>query len=384
MKSKTKIVSITLFLSVFMMFVSCGKQEKIEKYMEDGAEVVLNHIKPYKIRGESTNFTLEKELSIDFARDDIGEMGIANATDFEVDSKGNIYFFYSNKEGDMIFKFDGQGNFVTSFGPKGQGPGEMQYIIWSGIDSQDNLIISDNGNRKVLLFNLDGDLVKETRFPPNVGSIFLLDNGNYISLSNKAIDDKVHWVFSIRDSKFEEIKVLDTQDNELYDIDAQGIRGVNMVPLFKRKISKNYIYVISEERGYEILKCDLEGNLAQRIRKEYEPVEVSDEVKQERKERYEQYGVKVWFPKYWLPICDFFLDDKGRIYVMTFERGENPREFMYDIFNPQGIFIARKSLNIYFEGDRSVCAKSIRNRLYFFQENKDGFRKFLVYKMRWE
>ena len=373
------------FFLILMLFALCKpKKDDVERIIENGVEVVLNHIEPYKIKGESTNFTLEKELFIDFAREDIGEMGIANATDFEIDSKGNIYFVYSNKDGDMIFKFDGQGNFVTSFGPKGQGPGEMQFIIWSGIDSQDNLIISDNGNRKVLLFNPDGDFVKETRFPPNVGSIFPLDNGNYISLSNKAIDEKVHWAFSISDSNFEEIKVLDTQDTEPYDIDAQGMRGVNTVPLFKRKISKNYIYVISEERGYEILKYDLVGNLVQRIRKEYEPVKVSDEVKQERKERYEQYGMKVWYPKYWLPICDFFLDDIGRIYVMTFERGENPGEFMYDIFNQQGIFIARKSLNIYFEGDRSVYAKSIRNRLYFFQENKDGFRKFHVYKMRWE
>ncbi len=373
------------FFLILMLFALCKpKKDDVERIIENGVEVVLNHIEPYKIKGESTNFTLEKELFIDFAREDIGEMGIANATDFEIDSKGNIYFVYSNKDGDMIFKFDGQGNFVTSFGPKGQGPGEMQFIIWSGIDSQDNLIISDNGNRKVLLFNPDGDFVRETRFPPNVGSIFPLDNDNYISLSNKAIDEKVHWAFSISDSNFEEIKVLDTQDTEPYDIDAQGMRGVNTVPLFKRKISKNYIYVISEERGYEILKYDLVGNLVQRIRKEYEPVKVSDEVKQERKERYEQYGVKVWYPKYWLPICDFFLDEIGRIYVMTFERGENPGEFMYDIFNQQGIFIARKSLNIYFEGDRSVHAKSIRNRLYFFQENKDGFRKFHVYKMRWE
>jgi hypothetical protein len=375
---------IYLILALVLYFYCAPKQDKVERIFEDGVEVVLNHIKPYKIKGEPNSFTLEKELFIDFAGDDIGEMGIANATHFEVDSKGNIYFFYSDKDGDVIFKFDGRGNFMTSFGPKGQGPGEIQFIIWAGIDSQDNLIISDMGNRKLLFFNPDGVLVKETRFPPNVNSLFPLDNGNYINLSNKAIDDKVHWAFTISDSKFEEIKVLDTQDTEPYDIDAQGVRGVNMVPLFKRKILKNYIYIISEDRGYEILKYDLEGNLVQRIRKEYEPVEVSDEVKQERKERYEPHGLKFWYPKYWLPICDFFLDDKGRIYVMTFERGENPREFIYDIFNPQGIYIARKSLDIYFEGDRSVYAKSIRNRLYFFQEDKDGFRKFYVYKMRWE
>ena len=38
----------TLILSSF-----CGQQkEQIEKFVEDGVEVVINHIEPYKVGGE--------------------------------------------------------------------------------------------------------------------------------------------------------------------------------------------------------------------------------------------------------------------------------------------------------------------------------------------
>ncbi len=91
---------------------------------------------------------------------------------------------------------------------------------------------------------------------------------------------------------------------------------------------------------------------------------------------------KVWFPKYYLPICDFFPDDEGRLYVMTFERGEEEGEYWYDIFNPDGIFINRKKLKIHSWGDIAVCAQVKRNRLYCFEEKADGYRMFKVYKMR--
>ena len=132
------------------------------------------------------------------------------------------------------------------------------------------------------------------------------------------------------------------------------------------------------------MKFNLEGDLLQKIRKEYQPVEVSDEVIQEKKRQYEEYGMKVWFPKFWLPMCDFFLDDEGRIFVMTFERGENPGEHIFDIFNSEGVFIGRKAMNILTLGDAYVCAKSRKECLYCFQEKPDGFREFNVYRMKWE
>jgi hypothetical protein len=374
-----------LFIITISIFCS-PKSEQIEKYIEDGIEVVINHLEPYNIKGEPATLTLKKKYSIDFSRDDIGELGIAASLDFEVDSEGNLYFFYADKKGNLIFKFDPQGNYLNSFGTKGQGPGEMQWIVWTGIDSQDNLIVSDNGNRKILVFSNDGSLVKEIRYPSKVGLLYPLENGNFFGLWDKhpAPSNKYMyvWAFSLYNPEFEEIKLLDTQN--VYDFNTLGDRGVNARPFFRSRIHNNNIYISCEDRGYEILKFNLEGDLLQKIRKEYKPVEVSDEVIQEKKRQYEEYGMKVWFPRFWLPMCDFFLDDEGRIFVMTFERGGNPGEHIFDIFNSEGVFIGRKAMNILTLGDAYVCAKSRKERLYCFQEKPDGFREFHVYLMNWE
>ncbi len=374
-------------LWIIVLFIHCGpKSDQVEKLFEDGADVIVNHLEPYYFKGEPSNLLLEKEFSIDFARDDIGELGIADSVEFEVDSKGNIFFFYTNKEGDLIFKFNTKGNYETSFGQKGQGPGEMQWIVWTGIGSQDMLIISDNGNRKILVFSNEGSLIKEIRYPSFVGLLYPLENGNFFGLWDKrpAPSNKYMyvWAFSLYNPEFEEIKLLDTQN--VYDFNTLGDRGINARPFFRSRIHNNNIYISCEDRGYEILKFNLEGDLLQKIRKEYKPVEVSDEVIQEKKRQYEEYGMKVWFPKYWLPMGDFFLDDEGRIFVRTFERGENPGEHIFDIFNPEGVFIGRKAMNILTLGDAYVCAKSRRERLYCFQEKPDGFREFNIYRMNWE
>lgn len=93
---------------------------------------------------------------------------------------------------------------------------------------------------------------------------------------------------------------------------------------------------------------------------------------------------KVWFPKYWAPYDSFFPDDEGRLFVKTYEEGDNPGEYIYDIFNPDGIFIGRKSLNIYSWRGIEVYAKAKRNRFYCLEEKESGYRELAVYKMKWE
>jgi hypothetical protein len=132
------------------------------------------------------------------------------------------------------------------------------------------------------------------------------------------------------------------------------------------------------------LKYDLEGNLVQKIRKEHRPVPISEDVIEQRKNQLEAMGGEVWFPKHWLPMGNFFLDDDGRIFVKTYEKGEYPGEYLFDIFDPHGVFIGRKGMKILTLGDAYVCAKSRRDRLYCFQEKSDGFREFNVFRMRWD
>jgi hypothetical protein len=377
-----------IYLSIIIIFiVYCGpKSDQVDKYIENGVEVVINHLYPYEIKGEPIHLTLEKEFSIDFADDQIGELGIADASDFDVDSEGNIYFFYSNKEENLIYKFNARGEFRHSFGRKGQGPGELQFMLYTGLDSQNNLTVYDHTNKKILFFDQEGKLISEIRAPTDGRSVYPLGNGNYVCLGDRFSEDrqKLDWVLSVCDPDFNTVSELITQDQDPYNMDINGFRAVNSVPFIKWKIHQGYIYAACEERGYEIVKFDLEGRLVQIIRKEFEPVAIPSDVIEERKKRFEQFGDNFFFPKHWLPICDYFLDDAGRLYVMTFKRGENPGEYVYDIFNPEGVFICRKTLNILFVGDRVICAQAKGDRLYCFQEKSDGFRKFSVYRMNWE
>ena len=48
------------------------------------------------------------------------------------------------------------------------------------------------------------------------------------------------------------------------------------------------------------------------------------------------------------PFRFLFTDDEGRLYVMTWEKNKDLKEYMYDVFNPQGVFICRTSLGNYY------------------------------------
>jgi hypothetical protein len=79
------------FILIIFLFVSCQpKEEKVEKFMENEVEVVVNYIEPYKIKGETFALNLEEEFRIDMERDDILEAGLADARKFGEEDKKRI------------------------------------------------------------------------------------------------------------------------------------------------------------------------------------------------------------------------------------------------------------------------------------------------------
>ena len=73
------------------MLIHCGpKQDAVERYIEDGVEVVVNHIEPYQISGWRS-LSLELLLSIDTEQEEILELGIPDILGFDVNSRGEIF-----------------------------------------------------------------------------------------------------------------------------------------------------------------------------------------------------------------------------------------------------------------------------------------------------
>lgn len=362
------------------------EQEEVERIMEDGVEVVLNHLEPYKIKDELSNLSLEKEFSIDLSRDEIAKRGLADIFAIDVDSEGSIYILSGKQLDDFIYKFDKDGKFLMSFARNGQGPGETEGGMYLGIDDRDNIIVTDIRGLKSLIFDKNGELIEDIRFPKKKFAWYPLENGNYFAYWRDYTtpeEDYFDDFFDLYNPKFEKIKVLDTR--KWLTPRKNGIRANRIVPVFVWRKSGEYIFIGNEDRGYEIWMFDIEGNLLRKIKKEFVPVKVQIP-EEKKKELSGLWGpdVKVWFSEYWPPFSSFFPDDEGRLFVQTFERGVSPNEYLHDIFNPEGTFIGTKSLNILPSDSYEVYAVARKHRLYCVQEKEDGYKELAVYKMFWE
>jgi len=99
-KYVTTAIGTSLLLSNILFNIACKKpnSHKIERIKEDGVEVVINHLEPYRIECEPTIFSLKEESFIDTERGDLAKIGLAEITDFNVDSRGNLYISSSKSD----------------------------------------------------------------------------------------------------------------------------------------------------------------------------------------------------------------------------------------------------------------------------------------------
>ena len=403
MRNKTKIASNILLFSTIVMCVSCGpKQEKIEKIMEDGVDVIVNHLESYKIEGEPSALHLEEEFIIDLERDDFAEIGITDIGGFDVDSEGNIYIRCFGSSENFIFKFDANGNFAASYGRKGQGPGELQNAIYLRINERDEILVSDMAQKKLVVMNNQGDFVNETHIGPNHFMATLLDNNNLLVMKSifKLDEGIVEMPIVICNSDLEDIKMLHQGQK------APNLSRAKEADVFNTSvntnawsISKGQIYIGNKENGYEFLIFDFNGGLKRKIRKEYSSVKISRQIKQKLRDlALERLGTKtsekLYFPDNMPPFQFFFTDDEGRLYVMTWEKGEGPRDFIFDIFNSDGLFIGRISLSnggnpypnnvLRAIGGNPYDVRVKNNRLYYMRGKESGYQELVVNKMTWE
>ena len=390
MKKLLMIIPLALILC-FM--VGCqDKEAMVERIMENGVEIVINHLEPYKVKGEPSALHLEEVFVIDLEREDLAEIGLTDIRNFDVDSEGNIFILGHQTDGDSIFRFDRNGNFITSFGRMGEGPGEigeMRGAFYLRVVYQDDVMIVDP-MRKRIFFHKDGSYKKYVALNPNISNALSLENGNYLVKKRGIIDPDSGYQerpLSVCNPEFEEIKELDRLRRPTFGAVRLGFPRQS----FFHCISEGKIYVGNTEKGYEIRVYDLEGNLKRKIKKEFRPVEVSEEMKTEVLKQFAdpraaEIRKKIFFHKNFPPFQYFFTDDEGYLFVMTYEEGDNPREYMYDVFNPDGIFISRMSLgNSCRENNSDIQFATARNkRLYCLKEKENGYKELVAYKMRWK
>ena len=376
---------LLLILLIYAFSLSCSSKNEVEKAYEDGVEIILNRVEPYRLEGKPSTFDLETVLTIDMEREDIVREGMGGAGEFDVDGEGNIYIVAFKNAKNFVYRFDQKGELLNSFGRYGQGPGELEWPFLNKVFEDGRIAFTDL-MIKYKVLNKEGHLVQEICPRFRISYVFPLENGKFIVERPRydeitSRDGLVPYTVSLCDSNFKKIKELDRHqwppNNE------------RLVPVFMWRVSAGHIYIANEERGYEILDYDLEGNLRRKIRKAYRPVVVTEEIKKDRFDfRYEQSGISHdrYFPNPLPPLSSFFVDDEGRLFVMTYEAGNSPGEYMYDLFNANGVFIGRKSLNMGSSQfiSKIQYAKIRKGFLYYYREKENGYKELVVQRVIWK
>ena len=98
-------------------------------------------------------------------------------------------FFVSDYDANCVKVFSEEGKFIYNIGSEGSGDGQLNCPTGLAIDKFNNLIVCDEGNRRLQIFRLDGTFVtkieeyfsKDNRAPTYVavskdGHVFVTDN----------------------------------------------------------------------------------------------------------------------------------------------------------------------------------------------------------------
>jgi len=376
--------SIVLIMFCILALFSCGpKQEKVEKIMEDGVEVVINHLEPYKLNGKLATVTLAKEFVIDTEKDDLVDIGFYQPETFDVDSDGNIYFIQWESSDNYIFKFDSKGSLLKSFCRRGQGPGELEYGGAIVVTPTREIMAKGPAQSKFEVFDLEGNYLKTVQMGRVFNPIPLQHDEHLVFWGEDTPETRKQFV-GVCNSEFKNIKQLEYFQ---YPNSMNVKSPVNRHRLIYT-VSQDKIFIANSEKGYEIQVFDFKGNLIQKIRKNFQTVKVSEEYEEKYFNRIpEGYPLlkNLYFEEYWPPFWDLFTDDEGSLFVLTPEEGVNPGEYWHDIFNSDGVFISRLSLsNSKDLHSYPFTVKSKNKLLYCLREKESGFKELIVYKMIWE
>jgi len=362
-------------ISFFPCFVSCKKENALWKGKtteENGVIVVRNPAKP--MLGKDACF-VEEDLSIGSPGSE-EEQAFSEIAGVAVDREENIYVLDSKEA--HIQVFNKAGIYLRTIGKKGQGPGEMQRPINISITPGNEILVNDRGARFLHFFALGGEHQRSISLA-RIQSFSrpLADSGNNIlARFGTFMPDRVSFVLAKFDPRLKQLFPVFSYDYDnspnIYDVfppDCFWAVGRD----------DNIIWGYSDKYELNILNKD--GRLVRRIIRDYAPVKTTDDEKKDWiKFAFGNEGVppevKVKWPSYHNAFRSLIVDDSGRIIVETYEKAADERGFYYDVFDPEGRYLARILLNA---APRSIT----KDKLYTIEEVEKGYQEVKRYSVTW-
>jgi len=369
------------FLVGLSFLVSCGgKQPKVDKVIEDGVEVVLNHLEPYVLKGQPTRLTLTEELTVGLSNN--SDESFTDVSYLTVDAEGKIYCLDIKDQ--KIKVFDKNGKFLLAIGKQGQGPGEFGLAVGIQLTGDNLLMVEDNAIRRLTLFKPTGEYVRNIPMADKMSLVSLLldAQGNY--LGRELVIEKSNGKMFFEAKKFDQnLKPLFTLDKIEYPIPDPGSKAkmnyLEMKSAYQFDPAGNIYY--GRNQTYDIKVYSPEGKHIRTIEKEYERIKITQQdiegmiAATAAKMPGVNYRDLFAFPEYYPPYDSFVLDEQGRLFVRTYNIAKDG--VVVDVFNAEGCFVAQ----FITKSDLKLFKK---NKAYGVEVTAEGFLVVKRYAVSWE
>lgn len=331
--------------------------------------VIMNPKNPILLPDVKQNASIKEVFSI--------EMSFSEPKEFVgilMDSKENI--FVLDRQSASIKVFDKNGDLLHQFGGKGEESHHMLRPACLRITSQKEVLIIDMLKYQLNLFSLQGKLLRIIPFYiENIGKIEFDAEGRFLVDSLTFEGDKSLFVISRHNEEFDTTKRL---------------VSLNVTDVFKKPellyfgrfvdwgvMSDDKIVVgMSDKYVFHIYEPD--GDLIKEFGKEYEPERISPEERNKEMNRaHPSAKDRIKEMVYHKPFHSFTIDNENRIIVRTWEKTEDGKNYFYDVFDPEGVYISR------FRGNFSI-KQWIHDQFLAVEDIPGGKSAVNIYRVIWK
>ncbi len=370
---------ILLFFWSFLLILSSSFAQKIKIEKIDGVTIVHNPKKPAKVPGAPKSLTLEEDLCIGVESGDEDYM-FAELRSVQVDEDEDIIVL--DWKYNVIKVFDKDGKHIRTFGKHGQGPGEIQGPSRMSLNGGKDIGILDSSNNRFSYFSKEGECLKETSLGKNArifraipDSRGCLYGDTFIIEGNSRKDSILRF-----DAEFNLDSTIATYEKAYTRLELNPVREG-----FTYQVMADDKLVWAHTYEYTLHIVDPEGKFIKKIVKDYNQIKITEKdkekiIKDMWGDEPPPTGFKIAIPKHFPPMYYLLGDDKGRIYVRTYER-DSKGQFKWDVYDEEGRYI----LNFFHpEEDILFVIKNDKAYSMILESEEKGIPLVKRYKMIWE
>jgi hypothetical protein len=371
-------VILSVFISIFIFSQSLLAQ-KAEIKIQNGIPVVYNPKEPSPPPNTPSQLTLKEDLKLG-GESEAHDYPFSLISFLVIDEDENMIVLDNGES--CVKIFDKTGKKISQFAREGEGPGEFQSPTTLTVIGNNKIGVIDPSNHRFTYFAQDGTILKEIILEKywNVRRVKSDNQGNIYANFFTVVEAEKEISFTVDLIKFDQdFKPAMTLASFEH---SRKLREVDMT-------EKRFGYAVKEDNSlvwgvntdYILHVVNPDGQIVRKIVKDYNPVKIT---KEEREIMYHnRFGdrelpsdITLNYPKYFPAYYYVLCDSEGRIYVRTYKKTDQ-REDFYDVFDAEGRYITNFTLP---EDDMLFGIKN--NKAYVI--NREDIPSLTRYTMVWE